>query len=152
MYKLDYSSNKLLAGSAHTINTFLYNISALSGLFKKSYEQGNLNPVSENTGSIVKAGQVTYQLVRSDNLLDILNLIGLINISLAFFNILPIPPLDGGHVMFETLTLILGKKIVRPSWVEKINVGCFALLMILSVFLIFKDVLDLNFVRRILGR
>ncbi len=39
-----------------------------------------------------------------------------LSIVLAFMNILPIPALDGGHVMFTLYEMISGESPARNSW------------------------------------
>lgn len=72
-------------------------------------------------------------------LVYVLQLLGLISINLAVLNILPIPALDGGRLLF----LIIEKLRGRPfsSKVEtKANAIGFALLITLVVLVTFKDV------------
>jgi len=67
-------------------------------------------------------------------------LTGLLSMVLAFMNFLPIPALDGGHVMFLTYEIISGRK---PS--DKFLVGAqkmgLVLLLGLMVFVIFNDLM-----------
>ena len=58
----------------------------------------------------------------------------LLSIILAFMNILPIPALDGGHVLFLLYEMITGRK---PSekfliWAEYIGIGALVLLMVVA--------------------
>ena len=58
----------------------------------------------------------------------------LLSIILAFMNILPIPALDGGHVLFLLYEIITGRK---PSekfliWAEYIGIGALVLLMVVA--------------------
>ena len=58
----------------------------------------------------------------------------LLSIILAFMNILPIPALDGGHVLFLLYEMIRGRK---PSekfliWAEYIGIGALVLLMVVA--------------------
>jgi regulator of sigma E protease len=58
----------------------------------------------------------------------------LLSIILAFMNILPIPALDGGHVLFLLYEMITGRK---PSekfliWAEYIGIGILVLLMVVA--------------------
>jgi regulator of sigma E protease len=41
---------------------------------------------------------------------------GLLSLILAFMNILPIPALDGGHVIFLTIEAITDESFLIPSW------------------------------------
>lgn len=60
-------------------------------------------------------------------------LTGLISFVLAFMNILPIPALDGGHVMFIIYEVIMGKP-VSDKFLERAQVVGMVLLLTLMVF------------------
>ena len=70
---------------------------------------------------------------------------GLISVVLAFMNILPIPALDGGHVIFTTWELITRRK-VNQKVLERAQVIGMILLIALMVFAVFNDVWK-NFIR-----
>ncbi|MEI6886816.1 MAG: M50 family metallopeptidase [bacterium] len=148
-YKLDYTNQKVFSGIVETYNVFGYSMSAYGELINQSFQTKSLEPVSSGTGTIVQVGQVTYRFVAADNFIDILFLIGSISLSLAFFNILPIPALDGGHVMFVIIEKIRGKPL-SEKLMGIINMTGFVLLMILFVVLLFKDVLQINFIQGII--
>ena len=63
----------------------------------------------------------------------------LISVELAILNILPIPALDGGHLMLLLIEGLRGKPLPRRVE-ENLHYAGFILLMGLGVFLIFKDV------------
>jgi regulator of sigma E protease len=63
-----------------------------------------------------------------------------VSLALAIFNLLPIPPLDGGHILFLALEKIKGKP-VSPKVQESVAQVAFALLM---VFLVFVSIQDLK--------
>ena len=66
-------------------------------------------------------------------------LAALISMNLAILNILPIPALDGGHLMFLLIEKIKGKPL-EDKVVEKISSIFFTLLIVLMVFIIFNDI------------
>lgn len=66
-------------------------------------------------------------------------LAALISMNLAILNILPIPALDGGHLMFLLLEKIMGKPL-EDKVVEKISSVFFTLLIILMVLIVFNDI------------
>ena len=66
-------------------------------------------------------------------------LAALISMNLAILNILPIPALDGGHLMFLTIEKITGKPIDEKV-IEKISTVFFTLLIILMIFVVFNDI------------
>ncbi len=63
----------------------------------------------------------------------------LLNLSLAFFNLIPIPGLDGGRI----LLVLIGSLRRRPlsfSQEQAINVAGFAFVMLLMMFVVVRDV------------
>lgn len=66
-------------------------------------------------------------------------LAALISMNLALLNILPIPALDGGHLMFLIIEKIIGKPL-DDKVIEKISSVFFSLLIVLMVFVIFNDI------------
>lgn len=66
-------------------------------------------------------------------------LAALISMNLAILNILPIPALDGGHLMFLIVEKIVGKPL-DDKVIEKISSVFFMLLIVLMVFIVFNDI------------
>ncbi len=66
-------------------------------------------------------------------------LTAMISVNLAFVNILPLPALDGGKLLFMLLPVITGRKI-RPETEMKWTYGGFLLLIGLTVLITIKDV------------
>jgi regulator of sigma E protease len=67
-----------------------------------------------------------------------LNLIGLLSISLGVMNLLPIPALDGGRILF-TLPEILFHKRIPAEWENRVN--AIAMLLLIGLML-FVNVMD----------
>lgn len=63
-----------------------------------------------------------------------------VNINLAIMNVMPLPVLDGGHMMFATLAKIRGKPLPRV-FMEKIQI---AFAMFLFSFIIYVTFFDLG--------
>ena len=66
-------------------------------------------------------------------------LAALISMNLAILNILPIPALDGGHLMFLIIEKIIGKPL-DDKVIERISSIFFTLLIILMIFIVFNDI------------
>lgn len=66
-------------------------------------------------------------------------LAALISMNLAILNILPIPALDGGHLMFLMIEKIMGRP-VDEKIIEVISTVFFSLLIILMIFVVFNDI------------
>lgn len=69
-------------------------------------------------------------------------IVGLLSMVLAFMNFLPIPALDGGHVMFLTWEIVTGR---RPSdkFLENSQKVGMVILLSLMVFVIINDTISL---------
>ena len=66
-------------------------------------------------------------------------LAALISMNLAILNILPIPALDGGHLMFLTIEKLMGKP-VDEKVIEVVSTVFFSLLIVLMIFVLFNDI------------
>ena len=66
----------------------------------------------------------------------------LITANLAIMNLLPIPALDGGRLVFLIIEAIRGKR-VPPEKEGMVHFAGFALLMVLMVFVMFNDITKL---------
>jgi regulator of sigma E protease len=72
------------------------------------------------------------------------NLIAALSAILAFFNILPIPALDGGHLVFLILEGVLGKPISTRTKLVVQQIGM-AILLTLIVLIVYIDIRRLLF-------
>ena len=66
-------------------------------------------------------------------------LAALISMNLAILNILPIPALDGGHLMFLFIEKIIGRPL-DDKIIEKISSIFFTFLIIIMIFIVFNDI------------
>ncbi len=89
--------------------------------------------------AIVKVGG---DIIASQGMLNGILLTAMISINLAIMNFLPIPALDGGHVLFLIIEKITGKKPTRELG-EKINNVFFVLLIILMIAICYNDIFAL---------
>ncbi len=72
-------------------------------------------------------------------------LTAMISLILAFMNLLPIPALDGGHVMFLSFEIIM-RKPLSDKFQERAQMVGMAILLSLMVFVILNDIWK-NFIR-----
>lgn len=97
----------------------------------------SLNDLSGPVGIYTVVGET-----RKAGIESILSLIAYLSINLGIMNILPIPALDGGHILFLLIELITRKKVNEK--VEAITTTIFfALLMLLMIYITIKDVITL---------
>lgn len=91
-------------------------------------------PLDQLGGPILIAQLVSQQA--EQGFVDVLALTALISINLGLINLLPIPVLDGGHLLFYTLETILGRP-VDPKWRERaVRLGLILILgiMFLAIY------------------
>ncbi len=86
-----------------------------------------------------------YQLTgaaASWGLAFLLQFIAILSLNLVIFNLLPIPALDGGRLLFVSIETLLGCDI-DPRWKSRINQIGFILLIVLFLAITAKDVAGL---------
>ncbi|MBN1331740.1 site-2 protease family protein [Candidatus Dojkabacteria bacterium] len=138
-YDLDYSGNKALSGITHTINVFGYNPVALFEILSVSVEQKDPGIAGQSVTSIWGVGEHINTLVVGRDYKSLINIAGLVSVSLAFMNILPIPLLDGGQILFLVIEKIR-RKPLGVKMQERISRISFFFLIGLSVLVILKDI------------
>jgi regulator of sigma E protease len=75
---------------------------------------------------------------------------GMLSMVLAFMNLLPIPALDGGHVMFLSWEIISGKK-PSDKFLETAQKIGMILLLSLMVFALTNDIMNFEWVKALFG-
>ena len=119
-------------GTTRAFSVVWVNIIAFGKMFK-----GELSPTKSLRGplGIMKTFGVTWDWVR------FWTLTGLISMILAFMNFLPIPALDGGHVMFLVYEMVSGRK-PSDKFLENAQKVGMALLLVLMIFVLFNDIIQ----------
>ena len=97
---------------------------------------------SDDVGSIVQIVAVSGEYAEQYGLLTVIYLIALVSVNLGFMNLLPIPGLDGGRILFVLIRLISRGKLSAKTEAIINNVFMF-LLLGLMVVLMAKDVIHL---------
>jgi regulator of sigma E protease len=92
-------------------------------------------------GGPILIGQLAGQVARV-GLAPLLAFMALISVNLAVFNLLPIPVLDGGHLVFLFAEGILGRPLPLEWRMRLIQVGL-VLILALMVFVFRNDILRL---------
>ena len=84
---------------------------------------------------------ISQQLAKSSQqgAQDYFWVLGLISLSLALMNMLPLLPLDGGHIAFSMIEAIRGKAVAREVY-ERVSAIGIALVLFLFVIGISNDV------------
>lgn len=74
--------------------------------------------------------------------LSLLSLFALITVNLGVFNLLPIPALDGGQILFLLIEKLIRREL-KPQIAGAVNAVFFALLMALAVYVTVGDIAGL---------
>ena len=110
------------------------------GGFSKMFS-GDIS-VRQNLGGPIAIASLTKQATDQAGWIGFWEITALLSITLAIMNILPIPALDGGHLVF-----LIYEGIARREPTEKVKIAAqnigFLLLVSLMVFVIFNDILRL---------
>lgn len=97
-----------------------------------------MDAVSGPIGIVETVGQVAQVSVGS-----LVNLIVMISMNLGIFNLLPIPALDGGRIVFHLIDGIAGRKVIKKE-IEDAIVGVTMLILFgLMIAISVKDVFNL---------
>jgi regulator of sigma E protease len=83
-------------------------------------------------------------------LIYILHLMAILSASLAIFNLLPLPVLDGGHIFFLLIEKLRGKPLSMKTQEAIANVGV-ALLIMLTVFIFYNDIIKFGIAGKVAG-
>jgi regulator of sigma E protease len=120
-----------------TIASYNTTIAVVSGLFG-TFSQIGHGQVPQDTVGPVGIFAIIY-FVLKQGIVPILNLMGLISINLAVLNILPIPALDGGRLLFIGIEAVFGRKVV-PKVEAAFHSAGFVFLLALIVIISFFDI------------
>lgn len=136
------------AAVSHTANMFGYQVAAISWLVNKSVAESDPSIVLNEVRGFIGIGDLVGQVVQFGGVADILSLAALMSLALAFFNVLPLPLLDGGQAVLETIQT-LTKNRIPESVINVINTIGLVLLVLLSVGITLKDAVQFNFLENI---
>lgn len=91
---------------------------------------------------IVAITKVGGDIINNSGFFSGLLLTAIISLDLAIVNFLPIPALDGGHILFLIIEKLRGKPLEEET-IEKIGTAGFMFLILLMVFVVFNDIFAL---------
>lgn len=131
---------KAFVGPIHSYNVASYSFGTMGKVFGMAFERRDITPVAQTVGGPIAIGAVTVEVLQMPNaFITYLNLVAALSLSLAIFNILPIPALDGGRFFFLLIEAITKKKI-NPEIERKIHAVGMMVLLFLFVIIAFSDV------------
>lgn len=142
---IDYSQGyaKYFSGFLHAYNVVDFSTKTLGKLIGVSVETRNLAPVSQSVSGPVGIYELIGGLIEYGGArlwISLLDFVGLMSISLAFINILPLPALDGGRMLFVVIEKVKGSPL-SPKLEAKLHQYGFLALLGLLLLVTIKDIL-----------
>jgi regulator of sigma E protease len=118
-------------GVIRTNRIFTKMLVFLAGVFKT---KNALNQFVGPVGLVKMVGQAS-----SEGMEMLLTLIAFITLNLGLVNLLPLPALDGGHLVFAVIEMVTGKR-VNPEIEGYVHTVGFFLLMAFFVYITYLDI------------
>lgn len=141
----DTPAQKLMSGVVHPLNLLSYTIDVMGKLISISIEKKSAAPVSQGVSGPIGIFSLVQTILNipsfKEIILQLLNLVGILSVSLAFFNVLPIPALDGGRLFFILAEGVIGRRIPQKFEATANAVGMAFLLTLIAVISL-KDLLQ----------
>ncbi|MFP5520217.1 MAG: RIP metalloprotease RseP [Bdellovibrionia bacterium] len=128
--KADGLGHALVRGVERTWDVSVMTVMSFVRLF-----QGMISP--KNIGGVISIGQAAHETYKM-GLIQFLQMMAIISVNLFILNLLPIPVLDGGHLVFYSIEVLKGAPLSMRKMEIAQQVGL-ALLMSLMVFALFND-------------
>lgn len=95
------------------------------------------------TDQMVGIVGISEVVVQTNGIINYLNLLAVISVSLGVTNLLPIPALDGGKILI-LLIEIIRRKPMKIETEAKIQLIGFSILIALSLFVTYNDILRIS--------
>lgn len=124
---------------------FMWDNIALYGQLPGMLIRGEISPQEARPVSVVGISQIAGMAAESSatsrNLYPILTMAAFINIALGLTNLLPIPALDGGRIMFVLVEAVRGRR-VEPERESMVHIIGMLVLLGLMALMIFQDIVN----------
>lgn len=92
----------------------------------------------ESIGGPIRIAQMARKEA-DQGLVQLFNFIAIISVHLAILNLLPIPVLDGGHLLFYGIEAVIGRPVSTRMRETAQQIGIF-LLLLLMIFVFYNDI------------
>ncbi|MDX1795320.1 MAG: RIP metalloprotease RseP [Hydrogenovibrio sp.] len=122
-------------GLSHSVDLVEMSLQMIKGMLLAEISPKNLSgPISiaDYSGQALQSGLISF-----------LNLLGLLSLSLGILNLLPIPMLDGGHLMFYVVEILKGRPVSETVELAFQKIGIF-IIVGLTMFAFINDVVRIT--------
>ncbi len=110
-------------------------------LIKSLFGGAPVEAASEISGPIGIYGLLSQMV--SIGFVHVLRFVAILSLSLSIFNILPIPALDGGRLLFIGLEGLFGKRVIKERMEAALHTIGFAILVALLLVVSYRDIVKL---------
>lgn len=136
----DTPVQKVFSGFIHPYNLMVYQVEVLGRFVSDAFERQSVQPVSDAVAGPIGIAVLTDRILDfseiRERVLGTLELAGILSLSLAFFNILPIPALDGGRLFFILFEGVTRRKVNQRFETIVHTVGMAVLMGLIAVIFI----------------
>jgi regulator of sigma E protease len=91
----------------------------------------------------IRIAQVSGLVASNGGLLGLINLAAILSVSIGLMNLLPVPMLDGGHLMFYAIETLRGRPLSERAQEIGARVGL-GLVLMLMLFVTWNDILHVR--------
>ncbi len=126
----------IAVGTERTKDVVVATVSFLGGLFSGTQSTDQLGGpvrIAEMSGDIVSSGTTILSKI-----VGLLSFAAVLSASIGFFNLLPIPILDGGHLMYYAYEAVVGKPMPERIQDLGFRIGL-AMVLALMIFATWND-------------
>ncbi|SFI10127.1 regulator of sigma E protease [Bosea sp. OK403] len=114
---------------------------------KQTYDYiGKLVSGRESTDQLsgpIRIAQVSGLVASNGGFLGLINLAAILSVSIGLMNLLPVPILDGGHLMFYAIETLRGRPLSERAQEIGFRVGA-CLVLMLMLFVTWNDILHVH--------
>lgn len=140
----------ILTGTKLSVDLSIYQLGSLGSIIGEAFSKGDYQELSNSVGGLPQVADqidfvITSGLPIKEILVSILALVGLINLSLLVFNLLPFPALDGGQIAVVLFEFVTRRKLA-DSTLQTLNFVGFVVLMGFGLLVTFKDIINLGWI------
>ncbi len=97
---------------------------------------------ADQLGGPIRVAQVSGQ-VATLGFVALLNLAAVLSVSIGLLNLLPIPMLDGGHLVYYAIEAVRGRPLSERAQDVGFRIGL-ALVLLLMIFATWNDIVHLS--------
>lgn len=143
-----FETGRITSGAGENLAHRFLNIgktygAALAAVFHHTGIRPQQDESPPQVNGIVMAGAATGQAINAAGLQGFLAMLGIITMSMALINLLPIPPLDGYQAVIRSLRAAKGGRPLNPRVERLVTITGLAAIAAAAVYLALQDIIIL---------